>query len=440
MNTFLKTMLIPGLVLGLGAEAATVKSFKEVWTSIQNHHPELKASEEDRLASESASARASRHWLPELHLSGRGYSTNDPLMNFMGILGQRSIVASDFSPSTLNRPGSATFGQVNLGASLPLFEGGASVAASKMQELDRQGKTEMDQAKKMDVYTQTVSSYAGVLNSESTIESLQDLKTSVTSVLSRYSVGSRSNPVGYSGLLGLKSTLNRINATLNQVKVEKQSRIAEIENRSQSNWSDWTVKKEDVGAFLQSVLPRDQMSSDEPSHYLNAASAQAEAMDAKVSMQRARFLPQVGLFADGNFYLGDRTHSTAYAGGVYLRWSLFNPRDFGSVGEEQHRKLAAEHSLKVAQINEKLAKSETDSVLNAILENEKILKDSTHLMDEQVATASRLFQSGSINALQLVEVFNRRADLILQLKELNQNHIQVRTGLAKISNSKGITP
>ncbi len=440
MITSIKAILVTGLLFGLGAEAASLKTFQEVWSSVQNNHPELKASEEERLASESASSRASRHWLPELHLSGRGYSTNDPLMNFMGILGQRSIATADFSPATLNQPGSATFGLVNLGASLPLFEGGASVAASKMQEMDLQGKTEMNEAKKVEVYTETVTSYAGILNSEITLDSLQDLKTSVTSVLNRYSVGSKSNPVGYSGLLGLKSTLNRINATLNQIKTEKQSRIAEIENRTQSTTSDWMVKKEDVGAFLQTVLPRDQMDSAGSSHYLNAASAQADAMDAKVSMQRARFMPQVGLFADGNYYSGDRSNATAYSGGVYLRWSLFNPRDFGSVGEEQHRKLAADHSLQVAKINEKLAKTETESALKAILENEKILKDSTSLMNEQVATASRLFQSGSINALQLVEVYNRRADLILQLKELNQNHIQVRTGLAKISNWKGITP
>jgi hypothetical protein len=99
---------------------------------------------------------------------------------------------------------------------------------------------------------------------------------------------------------------------------------------------------------------------------------------------------------------------------------------------------APEFQVQNSRINENNMRIASEASLVAILESEKILLSSTELMNEQVSTATKLFQSGAINALQLVEVLNRRADLILDLKKLNDSHIAVRTGLAKISNLKGI--
>ncbi len=55
-----------------------------------------------------------------------------------------------------------------------------------------------------------------------------------------------------------------------------------------------------------------------------------------------------------------------------------------------------------------------------------ILSGSDRILDEQVRVASRLFQSGSIPALQLSEVYNRRADLILEIRKIHRNRIAIQ--------------
>lgn len=431
-------LTIIGLITATSVFASPEKDFAQVWSSIKNDHPELKSTMEDKLASDEGASRAFRHWLPSVYLMGRGYATNDPLMNFMGNLGQRSITNTDFSPSSLNQPGTSSFAQFGIGANLPLFEGGSSSAMLKMQELDAQGKSEIYSAKQIEVYSQAILSYAGILNSTEAISEMELLKGRVAAVLSRYSLGSRSNPVGYSGLLGLKSILNRIEAGLIQLRVEKNTHASELRSRSKDLSSEWSVKSEKTGRFLSLFLPESAIRSNSDSHSMVAANARAESMASKVTMKRAMFLPQVGLFADGNYLLGDRSGASSYVGGVYLRWSLFDPKAFGAVSEERHLKNSAEFQVQNSRINENNMRIASEASLVAILESEKILLSSTELMNEQVSTATKLFQSGAINALQLVEVLNRRADLILDLKKLNDSHIAVRTGLAKISNLKGI--
>lgn len=69
--------------------------------------------------------------------------------------------------------------------------------------------------------------------------------------------------------------------------------------------------------------------------------------------------------------------------------------------------------------------------------NRKLLLESEQLLSEQARVAFRLFQSGSIQALQLAEVLNRRVDLVLSLKRLDEQWIQVRADLKKNSSIEG---
>ena len=431
--------IITTVVLSTSSYATESVDFKTVWNTIKSSHPELKSSHEELSAAEAASARSDRHWLPQVYFSGKGFNTNDPAYSFMGNLGQRSITAADFSPASLNHPSNQNFAQFGLGMNLPIYEGGSSVALHEVQEFQLASKESANSEAQIDVYSSLVSSYANVLNSESALSSLEDLKVKVKSVLSRYSLGSKSNPVGYSGLLGLKSILNRIEALINQMEMKKSSSKNEIVQRSSAFQKEFDVKKQDSGQFLSEVLPSTSIIGAESSFGITTAESGVEMSKAMVSMERARFLPQLGLFSEGNMTTGSRSTGTSYVGGLYFKWSLFNPKDFGSVGEASHRHEAAVAKLENARVSEKIAREQLESSLVTIQENEKILNSSTQLMNEQVETAAKLFQSGSINALQLVEVFNRRADLIFQVQELNQNHIQIRTQLAKISRLKGIS-
>ena len=438
MKTTLFWSSIMILGFGLTAQSAEIKNFSDVWSAIKAEHPELNASKEEVFAAEESSSRGTRHWLPGLYFSGRGYSTNDPLQNFMGKLEQRSVLAADFSPDSLNQPGTNTFGQMSLGADLPIYEGGGSRAFSEMQDFQLQAKQNLNSATEIEIYSQVVSLYSAVLDANETLESLDDLKTKVSSILSKYSLGSRSNPVGYSGLLGLKSILNRIDASINELKIMKANTQNEVASRAKNINQDWQPKKEKFSQALESALPEQALKEESESYSMAAHSLFAEMQNSKISMQRSRFLPQLGLFAEGNYLLGDRTSATGFTGGVYLKWAIFNPKDFGLVSESKHSYAAAQSKIQSNELNEKLARDSSFKTLVTLADNEKLLANSSELMNEQVATASRLFQSGSLNVLQMVEVFNRRADLILQLHELHQKQIQTRVGLARMSRMKGI--
>ncbi len=58
-------------------------------------------------------------------------------------------------------------------------------------------------------------------------------------------------------------------------------------------------------------------------------------------------------------------------------------------------------------------------------------------MMEQIKTTSRLFQSGTVSALQFAEVLNRRLDLILNLKDTENQLIELRGNRAILNGKLG---
>ena len=70
--------------------------------------------------------------------------------------------------------------------------------------------------------------------------------------------------------------------------------------------------------------------------------------------------------------------------------------------------------------------------------NLELLNDSEKLLSEQVKVTSNLFHSGAITALQLAEVLNRRVDLILNLRTLEQGLIDLRTKRLTQTHAEGI--
>jgi hypothetical protein len=67
-----------------------------------------------------------------------------------------------------------------------------------------------------------------------------------------------------------------------------------------------------------------------------------------------------------------------------------------------------------------------------------LLRQSKVLLQQQTVTSLDLFQNGAINALQLTEVFSRRADLIQALSQAETEYLQVRSGLVTMRNRKGV--
>jgi outer membrane protein TolC len=419
------------------AAASERFEFKEIWSRMRSESSEIRASDAELRSARSAEDRSARHWIPGLSLNGRGIHTNDPSQIFFSRLGQRSVEAGDFVPSILNHPGTANFLSSSLGLQWSLFEGGGAVAYRDLQSSTAQMKALSRNLTEWDIYVDAVSSYATILNAESLRQSVGGLEATVQQVLSRYTVGSKSNPVGYSGLLGLKSLVNRLQAVEDQVRIEADRARARIRTQASSVPADFQVRSEPVSVFLGIALPDEDLDSTE-SLPVSLAEKRVELSRAAIGIDRARSLPQVGVFGEGGMVNGARSTGAAYSGGLYLRWNLFDPRDLGSLTEKRLEQEAALARLEGVKASIRTGRESGLNALTVLKSNEKRLRESLELMREQAEVASRLFQSGSINALQLAEVFNRRLELLLSHQQLEREQIETRATLARLASGKGM--
>ncbi|MCZ8157788.1 MAG: transporter, partial [Leptospira sp.] len=81
-------------------------SFDELWKRVEEYSLGQKAKQFEFKASEIAKDRSDRHWLPRIYTDVRAYNTNDPALNLLGKLGQRSATDADFSTASARvRPG-----------------------------------------------------------------------------------------------------------------------------------------------------------------------------------------------------------------------------------------------------------------------------------------------------------------------------------------------
>jgi plasmid maintenance system killer protein len=110
---------------------------------------------------------------------------------------------------------------------------------------------------------------------------------------------------------------------------------------------------------------------------------------------------------------------------LYLQWSLFNAQDYGSVKEAQLKAFAAQSGIAAQRQKEQSEKLYLFELEKTLIRNLQLIKDSQTLMSEQVQVTEKLFRNGSVNALQFVEVLNRKADLILAETETHKQLLEV---------------
>ena len=76
----------------------------------------------------------------------------------------------------------------------------------------------------------------------------------------------------------------------------------------------------------------------------------------------------------------------------------------------------------------------------ALSKNLELIQENAKLMEEQLTVSQQLFSSGAINAIQLSEVFSRRADIIQAKANIESEYLKARAGLLTLSetNLEGI--
>ncbi len=429
-----KIVLFFGLVTS-GVSHAEAISFEEVWAKLKQSSPVLSREEHNLRSSELGVSRLNKHWLPSLSLGASAFSTNDPASNFFSNLSQRQVTSLDFSPTSLNQPGSHTFETATLGLDLPIYEGGRKSAELEVQSKFRDAQKFKQRLVLLNEYVDSALDYAKIMSFAVAKDRLSQLSVRVNELLSKYSIGSQSNPVGYSGLLGLRSLKNRVAGELLTVQSKEQSSKESLSQKMNRKEQDWTIQSEESLKFLDRVVVPTK--DEAPSLIELSLQSKSEAIDAMKLAERSRFLPQLGLFANEGLTHGERDTGTSFTGGVYLHWSLFNPESLNQVSEKEELHLAAVSEVDAAKQSSSIARKTLQQSESSMKQNLALLIESEGFLSEQVKVASRLFQSGSISALQLCEVLNRRVDLILNLMAVEQGLIDIRGKLMMLSRESG---
>lgn len=413
------------------ASAASELSFNDVWGKYFDHSKEMESLRKEKEANELSSERGKLHWAPKISLMSQWSSTNDPGQVFINYLGQRAVTQQDFNPSSLNFPKRKEFLNGILGVDLPLYEGGMKTNQSSMfNSLVKASELEL-KAKRTDEFTELSRQYGSLLIHDNNSEALKKLQEDLRKIISSYQVGSSSNPVGYSGLLGLKGVSNRIEGLLTTFNLKFENSKQTISERSELKdpWRPVSVKN--IQTFIDQHLNEDNTQT--LSSMLLAHELKASTLDFVAKMESARYLPKVGLFAQNNLYSGDRDLENSQSYGVYLMWEIFNSDSYNKSSEAKAKAASAKAKILSSKREESIVRSHLKSSQLTLEKNLELLFDSNNLLNEQSKNSMKLFKSGLLNALQLAEVINRRVDVIEQKNNAELQYLDVRSRLHQLS-------
>ncbi len=402
--------------------------FPEIWDQVKVHSPEIQGADHELKAAKAAETMAGNHWFPRVYAQAQGFATDDPAISFMSLLEQRAIAAPDLSTASLDQPLDKLYGRGTLGIDLPLFEGGGKEALAGSARKAREAKEWEKEGAQAGQYAKTAGDYASLLVLMEERRDLDLLKEKVLGILAHYGIGSRSNPVGYSGSLGLKTLDNRLTGLLAQNLAQWNSFKDRIETQCATLSGKWTPASERAQDFLQKVFTGTNKAQDPA--YVRAAQAGADALEKAKGAQSARLLPTVGLLGEGYLNTGDRATATGYMAGAYLRWDLLDVPNFGAEEEASEAAQAARSRSEALQRQARSQVVQARESLTALSANLDLMDQSSKFLDEQTDTAKTLFKNGSINALQLVEVLSRRADLIASRSQAQMGLVQAQVTLA----------
>lgn len=390
---------------------------KKVWNDISQTSPGIEAASLESQAAIEAKTRSSKHWLPRLYLDARTYQTNDPGTSFIGLIEQRSLDQNDFIPVAINNPDAELYTRGALGLDLPLYEGGMKSSQYELQtHLAVSQQYEADSVK-LEQYSLVTRAYGSLGLLEQQKQKLLALKQIIDRLLKSYQIGVRSNPVGYSGLLGLKSLAYRIQGLLIQYEAQSNAYYSLLKEMG-FRQDDWSPIFDDAISFTQRYFKNN---TDDSSLKIQALKEKALVATEASNMEKARYRPRIGAFAETYIFNGTRDTANGYTAGLYLQWSIFNPADSGTYKEAHLKSMAAGKYSQAMTEKENAERQALEQSINALKDNIALLNESQKILNEQSQVAENLFRNGSINALQFVEVLNRRADLIISQTEAGLN-------------------
>jgi len=412
------SFLLSGFVFSQMAYAGG-EDFDAIWSSIEERSPSLKSEANENAAADVQVSRAKGHWVPRLSLNAGIVSTDDPGKALFSNLGSRSLQATDLSPSLMNHPSREW---VKSGSALidwSLFEGGAKQSVVRGAKLLKESQVLSLAARKKELYSELVRDFGKLASLNAEQFGVQELQEKLSRLVERYKVGSRDNPVGYSGLLGMRSLINRLDSVLAQNEAQVaalvesiriHSGVASIESRA-------LLKSEPI-EFVKQKFNKANHGEQGTNLRISSMQRMAMAQSEYSRAERARWLPRVGLFASKSLVSGPRDTGISTDYGGYLQWELFNASNRGAYREASLRSSAFTNRSDAMVEESAIARLNLNRSIPMLDGNLNRIRESMKITNEQVLVTEKLFKNGSVNALQLAEVLSRRADVIENKKQI----------------------
>jgi len=416
-----------------GNDTTAEIQFHQIWDKIKINSPSQKAAAYEAKAAEISGNRSARHWFPTVYADAKIYTTNDPAVTFMSNMGQRGVTQNDFIPDNLNNPGTGNYQKGTLGVDLPLFEGGARVEAVKALKKLAEAKKYQSNSVYLNEFSTTASAYGNILVLMKIREELLATSGRVDTILSNYQNNLRSNLVEYSGILSLKTLQNRIKVHLSENESKTESLRAYLEKMSGNSLPpEWRPSGQDIIVFSDTYLKSGNLTAD-GSYKVKAYEAIALSAANRAEAEKAVFMPKVGIFAETNIYNGNRDTGDSYIAGFYIKMNIISPMDYGAVKQAEMESDALKYRAKEAKLNSEIELNRLYAFSDVLKKNIVLMKENTILMNELVRNSQKLFTSGSIKAFQLVDVFSKKTDLIINLAAAEEEYLNVLAGIYNYS-------
>lgn len=404
------------------AEDQKKLTFPEVWRAFYQESFAVKAKQAEVRSTEINSDRVSRHWYPTVGIEAKSFYTNDPGASLFSKLGERSIDGTDFSPDVMNYPETERHEKASLAAKLMLYEGGAKVSQNRAVHAELEAQQHGEQAITVAEFSRALRLYGSLVVLQRKKEALTPLKSIVEATISRYQVGSSKNPLGYSGLLGLKNLKYRIDGELGMLAAQRKALIETFHVIANLPSSDWQPASLDIATLFKNDVDPGSRIEIGPSFAVQAGLKASQAASFAADAERARFLPQVGVFAQQDFYNNEDTNfSNSRTVGLFMNWQLFSASDYGAVSQARAISLVHKFKAENEDREQKAKRTQNDISIAALLEQIKLADESLKLLEEQTEVTRKLFTNGLINALQLTEVYSRRVEVIVARSMMEDN-------------------
>jgi outer membrane protein TolC len=443
---------IPGTVRGEAPPAEL--SFPDIWALVQKNAPSEQAAEFELQASLMEEERALRLGYPRLYLDARAFSTNDPALSFASTLEQRQIQPGDFSPDALNHPGNPFYQKAALELDWPVYDGGARSSRLQSRGKTVLAKTFGQKTGSLDLYVETASLFGSVLIFDQQENRLQKLLETVQNVLAGYRIGVKTNPLGYSGRLGLETLINQITGTLaenNALMNEARMALGEkagglpgpVFGSTDPQVGKWNPQPEpggpDILNFVKSALtPPASGPEKEGSPQVRMLDAEAESLAWEIENEKAKKGPRAGIFSEAALNHGDRDAASSYVLGVYLRWDLFAAENYKKGEQAEASALALKAKAESFRLNERIESRKASLSAQALEKEISLMSKNLKLLEEQSQTSKKLFLNGSINVLQFIEVLNQNFDLFNRLTRAESECL--RAGAIRFKSSGAEAP